>query len=158
MGKVVKLINSIAEQTNMLALNAAIEAARAGEAGKGFSVVANEVKELAKQTTLATEQIQLKVETIQIDTTAVVGEIGQISEIIGKINALQTTIATAVDEQTATVQEISKNLNQVASGNTDITMRIQTVVGMMSKSTDKTTDEYSASEIENMFNKKKKAA
>ncbi|MCW2778063.1 MAG: methyl-accepting chemotaxis protein, partial [Frankiales bacterium] len=99
-GEVVKVITSIAEQTNLLALNATIEAARAGEAGKGFAVVANEVKELAQETAKATENISRMIETIQGDTAGAVDAIAQISAVIGQINDYQTTIASAVEEQT----------------------------------------------------------
>ena len=99
-GEVVKVITSIAEQTNLLALNATIEAARAGEAGKGFAVVANEVKDLAQETAKATENISRMIEAIQGDTAGAVEAIGQISAVIGQINDYQTTIASAVEEQT----------------------------------------------------------
>ncbi len=106
-GNVIKVINSIAEQTNLLALNATIEAARAGEAGKGFAVVANEVKELAQETGKATEDIGRRIEAIQSDTEAAVAAIAEIAEIIGQINDTQATIASAVEEQTATTNEMS---------------------------------------------------
>lgn len=123
-GKIVKMITSIAQQTNLLALNATIEAARAGEAGKGFAVVANEVKELAKQTANATEDISQKVEAIQGDTKHSVDAIAQITTIIHQINDFQTTIASAVEEQTATTNEISRNINQVSLGSKEIARNI----------------------------------
>ncbi|MBK7972622.1 MAG: PAS domain S-box protein [Deltaproteobacteria bacterium] len=119
-GKVIKVITSIAQQTNLLALNATIEAARAGEAGKGFAVVANEVKELAKETAKATEDIGQKIEAIQTDTHAAVDAIGQISAIINQINDIQTAIASAVEEQTATTNEIGRNVGEAAQGSTEI--------------------------------------
>jgi methyl-accepting chemotaxis protein len=123
-GQVIKVITSIAQQTNLLALNATIEAARAGEAGKGFAVVANEVKELAKETAKATEDISRKIEAIQNDTKGAVEAIGQIGTVIGQINDIQTTIASAVEEQSATTNEISRNLAEAAKGTTDISHNI----------------------------------
>ena len=123
-GKVIKVITSIAQQTNLLALNATIEAARAGEAGKGFAVVANEVKELAKETAKATEDISQKIETIQGDTRSAVGAIAQISSIINQINDIQNTIASAVEEQTATTNEISRNVAEAARGSGEIAQNI----------------------------------
>jgi methyl-accepting chemotaxis protein len=123
-GNVVKVITSIAQQTNLLALNATIEAARAGEAGKGFAVVANEVKELAKQTARATEDISRKIEAIQADTRGAVEAIGQIGKIITQINDIQNTIASAVEEQTATTGEISRSVTEAAKGSTEIAQNI----------------------------------
>jgi methyl-accepting chemotaxis protein len=123
-GKVIKVITSIAQQTNLLALNATIEAARAGEAGKGFAVVANEVKELAKATAKATEDISQKIEAIQADTRGAVSAISQITAIIAQINDIQSTIASAVEEQTATTNEISRNVAEAAKGSSDITQNI----------------------------------
>ncbi|MPQ97769.1 HAMP domain-containing protein [Modestobacter sp. I12A-02628] len=123
-GDVVKLITSIAEQTNLLALNATIEAARAGEMGKGFAVVANEVKELAQETARATEEISRRVVAIQGDTTGAAEAIGRISEIIGSINDYQLTIASAVEEQTATTQEMSRSVAEAASGAGEIALNI----------------------------------
>ncbi|MET0396627.1 MAG: methyl-accepting chemotaxis protein, partial [Longimicrobiaceae bacterium] len=121
---VVKVITSIAEQTNLLALNATIEAARAGEAGKGFAVVANEVKELAQETAKATEDIAKRVETIQADTEGAVRAIGEISSIIGLINDSQSTIAAAVEEQTATTTEMNRNVAEAATGTQGIAAAI----------------------------------
>ena len=126
-GEVIKLITSIAEQTNLLALNATIEAARAGEAGKGFAVVANEVKELAKQTGDATEDIAGKVTAIQADAQAAGTAIAGITEVIGRINELQASIASAVEEQTATTDEIARSVNEAASGATEIASNLQDV-------------------------------
>lgn len=111
-GEIIDLINSIAEQTNLLALNATIEAARAGESGKGFAVVANEVKELAKGTAQATENVQSKIELIQMGTKDVVHYVQNISEIIEQINDYQRTIATSVDEQATTTNVIKQNLEE----------------------------------------------
>jgi methyl-accepting chemotaxis protein len=124
-GKVVDMIKGIAAQTNLLALNATIEAASAGEAGKGFAVVANEVKELAKQTASATEDIRAQVEGMQGNTAQVVKAIDEIVQIINQINDISGTIAAAVEEQTATTNEISKNVGEAARGANDVAKNVQ---------------------------------
>lgn len=114
-GKVIEVIQDIAEQTNLLALNATIEAARAGEAGKGFAVVATEVKELAKQTASATEDIRVRIEGIQRSTGEAVDAIGEISNVINNVNQVARTIASAVEEQSITTKQIANNVSQTAS-------------------------------------------
>jgi methyl-accepting chemotaxis protein len=123
-GNVVKVITAIAEQTNLLALNATIEAARAGEAGKGFAVVANEVKELAQETAKATEDIARRVLAIQGDTSAAVAAIEAISGIVAQISDRQTTIASAVEEQTATTNEMARNVAEAATGAAEIARNV----------------------------------
>jgi methyl-accepting chemotaxis protein len=108
-------------------LNAAIEAARAGEAGKGFAVVANEVKELAKATANAAEDISRKIEAIQRDTQGAVEAIGQIGDIIDSINDIQGTIASAVAQQTGTTNEIVRNVAEAAKGSSEIALNITAV-------------------------------
>ena len=126
-GNVIKTITSIAEQTNLLALNATIEAARAGEAGKGFAVVAGEVKDLAKETARATEDIGRRIETIQADAERAVHAIAQVSEVIVRINDIQASIASAVEEQTATTNEIGRNVAEAATGATEIASNVSSV-------------------------------
>ncbi|GAA2641287.1 hypothetical protein GCM10010399_88850 [Dactylosporangium fulvum] len=126
-GDVVKVITDIAQQTNLLALNATIEAARAGAAGKGFAVVASEVKELAQETARATEDIAVKVQSIQADTAAATDAINQIVEITGRLGDYQNTIASAVQEQTATTDEMSRNISRAAAGSADIAKNISSI-------------------------------
>jgi len=113
-GEIVRTITSIAEQTNLLALNATIEAARAGEAGKGFAVVATEVKDLAQETAKATDDITAKISSIQGTTSRAIEAIARISGIIDQIHEKQTTIAAAVEEQSATTAEITRTVTDVA--------------------------------------------
>jgi methyl-accepting chemotaxis protein len=126
-GKVIKTITAIADQTNLLALNATIEAARAGEAGKGFAVVATEVKELAKETASATEEISRRITAIQESTRSAIDSITQISGVIARIDERQAAISTAVEEQTATTSAIAYNVNAAAAGAIAITEGIRTV-------------------------------
>jgi methyl-accepting chemotaxis protein len=128
-GEVVQLINDIAAQTNLLALNATIEAARAGEAGKGFAVVASEVKALAGQTAKATEEIAGQVAAIQGSTDASVAAIRGIVATIGEINEISTAIASAVEEQGAATQEITRNTQEAARGTQDVSSNIAGVGG-----------------------------
>lgn len=126
-GQVIRLINNIAEQTNLLALNATIEAARAGDAGKGFAVVANEVKELASETARATEDISSKIQGIDGSVGKVVQSIEEIRQLISQINEAQTQVASAIEEQAITTNEISQNIAEAATGASDISMNINGV-------------------------------
>jgi methyl-accepting chemotaxis protein len=144
-GNIIKVITSIAEQTHLLALNATIEAARAGEAGKGFAVVANEVKELAKETAKATEEIGRKIEAIQLDTGSAVDAIGNISTIVNQINDIQITIASAVEEQTATTNEISRSVADAARGSAEIAHNITNVAQVAQNTLSSANDVHTAS-------------
>ncbi len=115
-GKVVETITEISEQVNLLALNATIEAARAGDAGKGFAVVANEIKELARQTASATQDIKLKIATIQGTTKTTIAQAEQITAVIGQVNDLIVGIATAVEEQSSATREIASNILKTSKG------------------------------------------
>ncbi|ABS03399.1 methyl-accepting chemotaxis sensory transducer [Kineococcus radiotolerans SRS30216 = ATCC BAA-149] len=134
-GDVVKLITSIAEQTNLLALNATIEAARAGEMGKGFAVVAGEVKELAQQTARATEEIVGRVNATQADAASAAAAIGEITEVIARIDGLQSTIAAAVEEQSATTSEMVRNVTEVSNGSQEIAVSVADIAAAAEQTT-----------------------
>lgn len=126
-GEVVALINEVASQTNLLALNATIEAARAGEAGKGFAVVASEVKSLASQTAKATDEIRAQISSMQGVTEQTVGAIGHISATIGRMHEISNSIAAAVEEQSTATREIAQNVQQAASGISDVAGNLASV-------------------------------
>ncbi|MDA7948138.1 MAG: methyl-accepting chemotaxis protein [Hyphomicrobiaceae bacterium] len=126
-GEVVNMITEIADQTNLLALNATIEAARAGEAGKGFAVVASEVKDLAAQTSKATEQIASQISEIQDSTGNAVGAIEKITKTIDEMDKIAAGIAAAVEEQGAATSEIARNVEQAAAGTREVASNIEEV-------------------------------
>ncbi len=126
-GEIVDLINDIAEQTNLLALNATIEAARAGDAGKGFAVVASEVKNLANQTARATDEIAGQIGAVQSGTSGAVDAIERINGIIGEMNEISSSVAAAVQEQSAATEEIARNVAEAATGTRNVTDAIEAV-------------------------------
>jgi methyl-accepting chemotaxis protein len=128
-GKIVDVINDIADQTNLLALNATIEAATAGEAGKGFAVVAGEVKELAKQTAIATQDISQQIVTMQNKSKNTVKAIESIAEVVVKIHEISQSILSSVTEQSATINEISKDLSTTSVYSKDVAHNVTESTG-----------------------------
>ncbi|WP_119421267.1 methyl-accepting chemotaxis protein [Desertibaculum subflavum] len=144
-GDVVRLIREIAGQTNLLALNATIEAARAGEAGKGFAVVASEVKALANQTAKATEEIGAQIARIQERTQQAAGAIQSIGRTVDQINQISLAIAGAVEEQSAATGEISRNVQDAATGARTVASNIDAVSSMAGETRNAAGDLKSAS-------------
>lgn len=126
-GQVARLIGRIADQTSTLALNATIQGAAAGEAGRGFLVVANEVKDLAKKTAEATNQVAANIQRIQQDTGEAVNAIGEIDAVVNHLGKFQQSVATAMTEQSATTDVIASAIQEVATSSRDIASSIQTV-------------------------------
>ncbi len=141
---VVRLIEAVAAQTNLLALNATIEAARAGEAGKGFAVVAGEVKGLAEETSRAARDIVQRVEGIQADTSEAVTAIEEIGRVIAQINDYQSSIAGAVEEQTATTADMTRSVQAAAGGTADISRTITSVADAAVETTRSVAEQHEA--------------
>ena len=126
-GQVTETITTISDQTKLLALNATIEAARAGAAGKGFAVVAHEIKELARQTADATEDIKKKVSGIQGSTTGTLADLARISQVIGNVSEIVNTIATAIEEQSTVTKDIARNVGEAATGVEEANQRVSQI-------------------------------
>ncbi len=139
-GQVVDLINDIAEQTNLLALNATIEAARAGDAGKGFAVVASEVKSLAHQTADATHEIGSQIQSIRGNTSTTVAAVAGISNSVTSLEEVSAMIASATEQQSAATKEISRNIQEAATGTHDVSNTINRVSETASQTLERVQD------------------
>jgi methyl-accepting chemotaxis protein len=123
-GEIAGLIQTIAQRTNLLALNASIEAARGGESGRGFAVVASEVKELAMQTSAATSSVAEKISAMQESTRSSASDLGSIYDQIGELEKVAVVIATAVDQQSVSGEELARNIDTVAEGSRQVSERL----------------------------------
>ncbi len=139
-GDIVDMIMSIASQTNLLALNATIEAAGAGEAGKGFAVVANEVKSLARQTGSASEVIRGKIKSMQQHTADAIRAIEVIVSVVSEVNGIMGTIASAVEQQTASTNEIAKSMGETASTAGSVSNNVQAAAQMAAAASENVQD------------------
>ena len=126
-GQIVELIQSIAQRTNLLALNASIEAARGGEAGRGFAVVASEVKELASQTSKATQEVADQIGTMQGSTMASVEALRSIGKQVQQLEATSVSIAAAVDQQAVAGQDLARSIDATAQGADEVASNISQV-------------------------------
>ena len=150
-GRVIQVVTAIAKQTNLLALNATIEAARAGEAGRGFAVVAGEVKQLASQTSASINELGPVIEAIVLDAQVTAVSIDDIVSVIREIDAVASTIAAAVEEQTVTTREIAHNIHLAAQGAGEIATGMQSVTGITRESARSTeTAQETALSVEKM--------
>jgi methyl-accepting chemotaxis protein len=123
-GEIVGLIQSIAQRTNLLALNASIEAARGGEAGRGFAVVASEVKELAAQTSRATDRVAQQITAIQTSTGQSVKALHSIGEQVKELELTAISIASAVDQQSVAGQDLARSLDMAARATDEVSVNI----------------------------------
>jgi methyl-accepting chemotaxis protein len=145
-GDIVKIINTIAQQTNLLALNATIEAARAGDMGRGFAVVAGEVKDLSRETTGAVDSIIHKIEAIQNSSKHVTEAVVQLSDFIYRIHEISASIASAIEEQTATTSTIAQTINETTRSSQEITQTMTDVASATQQVSEQTAHMQEAAE------------